>query len=204
MLKAYKVKYLEEEEAHCNLKKIHNRGTSEPSWRVTEKHWRTVFPGKLGNVLTWSLVELLSWGWLLSAYCKLIVTAGGSFLRGLWAPGEEGRFLVCLWFFFFFWPHCGACGILVPRPGIGPTPSHWKLRVLNTGPPGKSPHFCVLDSSTQLGILLGIQKTSVWFEVEVKGLPGGAVVENPRADAGDADFIPGPGRSPGEGNGNPL
>ena len=24
--------------------------------------------------------------------------------------------------FFFFWPPCLACGILVPRPGIEPTP----------------------------------------------------------------------------------
>ena len=127
------------------------------------------------------------------------------FLPTRFVSSRRGGTVSCLsLIFFLYWPHCGACGILVSRPGIGPTPSHWKLRVLNTGPPGKSPHFCVLDSSTQLGILLGIQKTSVWFEVEVKGLPGGAVVENLRADAGDADFIPGPGRSPGEGNGNPL
>ena len=39
------------------------------------------------------------------------------------------------------------------------------------------------------------------------GLPGGTVVKNPPAnagDAGDAGSIPGSGRSPGEGNGNPL
>ena len=38
-------------------------------------------------------------------------------------------------------------------------------------------------------------------------LPGGAVVKNPPANAGDARdgaSIPGLGRSPGEGNGNPL
>ena len=37
--------------------------------------------------------------------------------------------------------------------------------------------------------------------------PGGAVVSNPSASAGDArevGSIPGLGRSPGEGNGNPL
>ena len=37
--------------------------------------------------------------------------------------------------------------------------------------------------------------------------PGGAVVKNPPANAGgarDASSIPGSGRSPGEGNGNPL
>ena len=37
--------------------------------------------------------------------------------------------------------------------------------------------------------------------------PGGSAVKNPPANAGDArdaDLIPGSGRSPGEGNGNPL
>ena len=37
--------------------------------------------------------------------------------------------------------------------------------------------------------------------------PGGAVVKNPPASAGDArdaGSLPGSGRSPGEGNGNPL
>ena len=33
---------------------------------------------------------------------------------------------------------------------------------------------------------------------------GGSVVKNPLANAGDAGSIPGSGRSPGEGNGNPL
>ena len=39
------------------------------------------------------------------------------------------------------------------------------------------------------------------------GFPGGAAVKNPPANAGDAKgmgSIPGPGRCPGEGNGNPL
>ena len=39
------------------------------------------------------------------------------------------------------------------------------------------------------------------------GFPGGSLVKNPPAnagDAGDAGSIPGLGRSPGGGNGNPL
>ena len=32
----------------------------------------------------------------------------------------------------------------------------------------------------------------------------GSVVKNPFANAGDASLIPGSGKSPGEGNGNPL
>ena len=38
----------------------------------------------------------------------------------------------------------------------------------------------------------------------VLGFPGGSVVKNPPANAGDTGSIPGLGRSPGEGNGNPL
>ena len=34
-------------------------------------------------------------------------------------------------------------------------------------------------------------------------VPGGSVVKNPPANAGDTGSIPGSGRSPGEGNGNP-
>ena len=36
------------------------------------------------------------------------------------------------------------------------------------------------------------------------GFPGSLVVENTPANAGNMDSIPGLGRSPGEGNGNPL
>ena len=34
--------------------------------------------------------------------------------------------------------------------------------------------------------------------------PGVSVVKNPPANAGEADLIPGSGKSPGKGNGNPL
>ena len=37
-----------------------------------------------------------------------------------------------------------------------------------------------------------------------KDFPGGAVVKNLPANAGDASLIPGSGRSPGVGNGNPF
>ena len=36
------------------------------------------------------------------------------------------------------------------------------------------------------------------------GFPDGSVVNHPPANAGEATSIPGLGRSPGEGNGNPL
>ena len=41
-------------------------------------------------------------------------------------------------------------------------------------------------------------------KVEFVAFPGGSVVRNPPANTGDADSIPMWGRSPGEGNGNPL
>ena len=36
------------------------------------------------------------------------------------------------------------------------------------------------------------------------GFPGGSVVKNLSANTGDSGLIPGSGRSPGVGNGNPL
>ena len=36
------------------------------------------------------------------------------------------------------------------------------------------------------------------------GFPGGPVIKNPPDNVGDLGSIPGQGRSPGEGNGNPL
>ena len=38
----------------------------------------------------------------------------------------------------------------------------------------------------------------------IRGFPGGSMVKNLHANAEDMDLIPGSGRSPGEGNGNPL
>ena len=43
--------------------------------------------------------------------------------------------------------------------------------------------------------------------IQNKGFPGGAVLKNPLAnagDTGDAGLTPGSGRSPGVGNSNPL
>ena len=42
-------------------------------------------------------------------------------------------------------------------------------------------------------------KKSVWHD-----FPGGSKVKNPPANIGDVGLIPGSGRSPGEGDGNPL
>ena len=47
-------------------------------------------------------------------------------------------------------------------------------------------------------------KESDTTERVLMGFPGGSVVKNVPAIAGDMGLIPGSGRSPGEGNGNPL
>ena len=53
--------------------------------------------------------------------------------------------------------------------------------------------------------VLKYQNTSVYIQYSaVGGFPGGSVVKNPPANAGDSGSIPGSGRSPGEENGNPL
>ena len=45
---------------------------------------------------------------------------------------------------------------------------------------------------------------SSFLKLPVGGFPGGSVVKNLPANAGDAGLIPGSGRFPGEGNGYPL
>ena len=46
---------------------------------------------------------------------------------------------------------------------------------------------------------------SVYNDASVSlGFPGGSVLKNPPANAGDSGSIPGLGRYPGEGNGNLL
>ena len=42
------------------------------------------------------------------------------------------------------------------------------------------------------------------LESDMQGFPGGSEVEASASNAGDLGSIPGSGRSPGEGNGNPL
>ena len=47
------------------------------------------------------------------------------------------------------------------------------------------------------------RKKKITFDVE-KVFPGGSNGKESACNAGDPDSIPGSGRSPGEGNGNPL
>ena len=46
------------------------------------------------------------------------------------------------------------------------------------------------------------QKVTIKKVIIIKGFPGGSLVKNPPANAGDMGLIPGLRRYPGEGNGN--
>ena len=47
-------------------------------------------------------------------------------------------------------------------------------------------------------------KNFLFYLASFLGFPGGSEVEASASNAGDLGSIPGSGRSPGEGNGNPL
>ena len=56
-------------------------------------------------------------------------------------------------------------------------------------------------------ILVGVKWYPLMVLISISlimGFPGDSVVKNPPANAGDTGLIPGPGRSPREGNSNPL
>ena len=54
------------------------------------------------------------------------------------------------------------------------------------------------------GVSLTVETMNLGNSQKKLGFPGGTVVKNPPANAVDVDLIPGSGRSPGEGNSNPL
>ena len=79
----------------------------------------------------------------------------------------------------------------------------------------------VKEESEKVGLKLNIQKTKIMasgpitsWEIDgetveavvdfILGFPGGSEVKASASNAGDLGSIPGLGRSPGEGNGNPL
>ena len=83
---------------------------------------------------------------------------------------------------------------LFPEKGSNPFPLQWQCRVLTTGLPGKShKSFVFFNPFLSLFTLLGL----------VACLLGGSKGKE-SASIGDPGSISGSGRSPGEGNGNPL
>ena len=61
------------------------------------------------------------------------------------------------------------------------------------------PFLCMCSQ----GGFLTLRMRNMYFLIFYLSFLHGSVVKNPRANAGDADWIPGWGRVPGEGNGNP-
>ena len=49
-----------------------------------------------------------------------------------------------------------------------------------------------------------LRARNIHSEISSNSQPGGSVVKNLPANTGDLSLIPGSGRSPGEGDGNPL
>ena len=74
----------------------------------------------------------------------------------------------------------------------------------------------LIPGSRREGLVVSTQRKGMMFwarhilqsiynkESSLWGFPGDSVVKPPPANAGDAGLIPGSGRSPGGGNGNPL
>ena len=68
-----------------------------------------------------------------------------------------------------------------------------------------SPTFCLCDQILTYEERLSVSTSRVLYKTLLTmGFPRGSVVKNPPANAGDVSSIPGSGRSPGGGNGNPL
>ena len=64
---------------------------------------------------------------------------------------------------------------------------------------------CTEDSPSLILIFLyPIHLLTLILKRKEGGFPGGSVVKTMPANAGDADSIPGSGRFPGVGNGNPF
>ena len=95
---------------------------------------------------------------------------------------------------------CRRCGFNTWRRKWQPTPvflpgkSHWQRSLV-----GYSPWSC-----KRVGQDLETKQKTLFTYSFIWGFPGGSEVEVSACNAGDPGSIPGLGRSPGEGNGNPL
>ena len=68
---------------------------------------------------------------------------------------------------------------------------------------GLRKNYCEQDSTLHITVDL-LYCRLLQYMFPLGDFPGGSVVKNTPAHAGDVGLIPGSGRSPGEGNGNPL
>ena len=87
---------------------------------------------------------------------------------------------------------------MATTPVFLPGKSHEQRSLVNYSPQGHKE----LDTTEQLNNSNVTQKKKTKYLYRGMGFPGGSVVQNPPANAGDAGSIPGLGRTPEEGNGN--
>ena len=116
-------------------------------------------------------------------YPSLSCTIGAS----LWLSGKQSA--------------CNA-GNLDSIPGLGRTPEGWRTIVHR-----QSCKESNMTEATQHAHARSCTLCTSFLchlQLIVLGFPGGSVVKNSLANAGDDSLIPGSGRSPGEENGNPL
>ena len=116
-----------------------------------------------------------------------------------------------------------ARGIPVPRQGLNPHPPCWKWRSQPLDHQESSSvriSYSYKDTShtelrsplqTHFNLIMSLKALLMnivtFWDAEGCSSPGGTVVKNPPAnarDTRDAGSIPGSGRSPGVGNGNPI
>ena len=94
----------------------------------------------------------------------------------------------------------------LPNPGIEPRSPHSRQihYHLSQCPTLCDPLDCSPPGSLVHGDSPGKNIENFFQKIEMLLIPGGTVVKNLPASGGEASSIPGSGRSPGEGNGNPL
>ena len=92
----------------------------------------------------------------------------------------------------------GRQGILQSYEGISTS-----LKPLPPKEPLKSVLF--VYEVLKIDVILYLYVKHLYIHINLyTGFPGGSVLKNPPTNTGDSGLIPGLGRSPGEGNGNPL
>ena len=102
-----------------------------------------------------------------------------------------------------------SCGTRLGWPGMELRSPALAGGFLTTGPPGKFPFlkmFILYWSIVDWQWCVSFRCTANWLSSnkQVSIVPGGLEVKASASNVGDPGSIPGSGRSPGEGNGNPL
>ena len=100
-----------------------------------------------------------------------LLRGGIGYVNKSWLCKGFFEILGCLgmffcWRFLIFWPHCTACRILVPQPGIEPVVPI--QGILITGLPGRSLKFCDTRPSSVIvhSILFWkINPNRLWFSL---------------------------------------